>query len=425
MNYRKFLGAILVVTILLCGMFVSCGPASNSTSGPPSGDGVSEFEVIRQAADAYLSSGKASVTIHGLDLDAILSDDDPTNDPRLLSVRDNKQYTLGHICGARSAPWRQLFITLTPDRLDKRFTDTEVDGITWSSDNKQIVVYSYTGQEGGGQTTAFLNMLGWDAINLKWGYNCWQFCPNASPGAFCKASTGLGVVTEGVGFNAVGQNYKTETTVNEATEEYPLPVVENTSSEDEFEIIRAAVAAWALSKEPLPVNYQGSKTDFYEFTDPDIMPKDLFTLLIDANRNNDPFILSVQEAELYAKGHISGAIHIPLTDVAKPENLRKLPTDRQIVVVSTDGQSGNQVAGILRLLGYQATNLLFGMTGWCVDNEEVAPGRFHVWEPDGVTFKDVLDLKICWIDTYVKSYIFPVPEDYEPPTYAEPPQEDF
>jgi rhodanese-related sulfurtransferase len=416
MHYKRFVGAILVVTILLCGMFVSCGPAS--------GGGGAEFEVIRQAADAYLSSGKASVTIHGLDLNAILSDDDPTNDPRVLSVRDNKHYSLGHICGAHSAPWRQLFITLTPDRLDKWFTDQEVDGITWSGDNKQIVVYSYTGQEGSGQTTAFLNMLGWDAINLQWGFTVWMFCPNASPGAFCEASTGLGVVIDGVGFNAVGQNYKTETTVNEATEEYPFPVVENTSSEDEFEIIRAAAAAWALSKEPLPANYQGSKTDFYEFTDPDILPKEVFTLLTDTNRNNDPFILSVQEAELYAKGHVPGAIHIPLTDVAKPENLHKLPTDRQIVVVSTDGQSGSQVAGILRLLGYEATNLLFGMTGWTYD-EEVAPGRFHIWaDPGRVTFKDVLDLPICWIDLYIKSNVIPIPPDWEPPVYDVPEEEE-
>jgi rhodanese-related sulfurtransferase len=408
MHYKKVGGATLVAAVLLCGMFTSCGSAS--------GGGGAEFEVIRQAADAYLSSGKADDTIHGTELYAILSDDDPTNDPRVLSVRDNKQYSLGHICGARSAPWRQLYITLNSDRLDKWFTDQEVDGITWSGDNKQVVVYSYTGQEGGGQTTAFLNMLGWDAINLKWGYNCWQFCPNASPGAFIEASSGLGTVINGVGFNAVGQNYKTETTVNEATEEYPFPVVENTSSDDEFEIIRAAAAAWTQSKEPLPVNYQGRKEDFDEFTDPDIYPKDLFSLLTDTNRNNDPFILSVQEPELYAKGHIAGAINIPITDVAKPENLHKLPTDRQIVVVSTTGQSGNQVAGILRLLGYEATNLLFGMTGWTYD-EEVAPGRFHIWEEDGVTFKDVLGFEFCWIDLYVTSNIIPVPEDWEPPTY--------
>jgi rhodanese-related sulfurtransferase len=425
MNYRKFAGAILIIAILLCGALVACGPSNSTPDTPTSGNGVSEFEVIRQAADAYLSSGKADITLHGLELSEILFDDDPTNDPRILSVRDNKQYTLGHICGARSAPWRQLFISLTPDRFDSWFTNREVDGITWTSDNQQIVVYSYTGQEGGGQTTAFLNMLGWDAINLKWGYNCWQFCPNASPGAFIEASSGLGTVINGIGFNAVGQNYPTETTVNKATEEYPFPVVENTSSDDEFEIIRAAIAAWTLLEEPFPEGYEGSKSDFYQFVDSDIYPKDLFTLLNDASSSNDPFILSVQEAELYAKGHIAGAINIPITDVAKPENLHKLPTDRQIIVVSTNGLSGSQVAGILRALGYEATNLLFGMTGWCVDNEEVASDRFYIWEDDGVTFKDVLDQQICWIDIWTKSWIMPVPEDYVPPTYAEPPQDEF
>jgi rhodanese-related sulfurtransferase len=409
MKYKKFLGAILVVTILLCGMFVSCGPASNSTSGPPSGDGVSEFEVIRQAADAYLSSGKASVTIHGSDLWALLGDEDERNDPRVLSVRDFKHYMLGHICVAQSVPWRQLFVALSPERMDIWFSDIETD-------NQQIVVYSYTGQEGGGQTTAFLNMLGYDAINLQWGFTCWMMCPNTAPGVFMAAVEGG---------TAIGQNYKTETTVNEATEEHPFPVVENTDSEDEFEIIRAAAAAWAQSKEPLPENYQGSKTDFFEFTDPDITPKDLFALLNDGYRGNDPFILSVQEPELYAKGHIPGAIRIPLTDVARPENLHKLPTDRQIVVVSTDGQSSSQVAGILRILGYSATNLLFGMQGWAAGDEEVAPGRFHIWEPDGFTFKDVLDLPICKVEVTSLYGINPVPPGWEPPSYWKPPQEEY
>ena len=109
---------------------------------------------------------------------------------------------------------------------------------------------------------------------------------------------------------------------------------------------------------------------------------------------------------------------MPLTDVAKPENLRKLPPDRPIVVFSNDGMSGNQVAGILRILGYEATNLSLGMTAWAVDNEDVAPGGFEVWEPDGVTLKDVIDLPTCWIDLWEKSWVFPVPPDYEPPTYA-------
>ena len=79
MYYKKVVGATLVAAVLLCGIFTSCGPAS--------GSGGAEFEVIRQAADAYLSSGKADDTIHGTELNAILSDAKDTWVIRRVIVR--------------------------------------------------------------------------------------------------------------------------------------------------------------------------------------------------------------------------------------------------------------------------------------------------------------------------------------------------
>jgi len=407
-SYKGLVGAILVI-VVLCGTLVSCG---STVSGGKS----SEFEVIRQAADAYLSSGKASQTILGKDLHDIITDDNKKNDPRILEVRDFAQHLLGHICDAVNAPWRQLFLTLTPDKLDSvYFADLQTD-------NKQIVVYSYTGQEGGGQTTAFLNMMGYDAINLKWGYNVWQFCPNASPGAFIEASSGFQQVTirSMVGFNAVGQNYPTETTVDNPDKTYKFPKVENTKSDDPWEIIRAAAEKWSQTKEPLSAAElaEGGAEQKHFFIDTEINPADLLALLSDTDPRNDPFILSVQPRDLYDRGHIQGAIWMPITEICKPENLQKLPPNQQIVVVSNDGQSGSQVAGILNILGYNALNLKFGMTAW-TRNEDVAPGRFCIWTPEGygVTFKDVLAYNVCWIDIPPVGTLPPI-EGWKPPVLA-------
>ena len=109
---------------------------------------------------------------------------------------------------------------------------------------------------------------------------------------------------------------------------------------------------------------------------------------------------------------------MPLTDVCKPENLQKLPPDRLIVVVSNDGMSGNQVAGILNILGYNALNLKFGMTAW-TRNEDIAPGRFYIWEPDayGFVFKDVLAYEMCWVEM-PSTQVLPPIEGWKPPVLS-------
>jgi len=109
---------------------------------------------------------------------------------------------------------------------------------------------------------------------------------------------------------------------------------------------------------------------------PNISAEVLYNKITDANTDNDPFILSVRSPEQYAKGHIPGAVNIPWREVAKEENLAKLPKDRQIVVYCYTGHTGSQITALLNILGYDAVNLQFGMTSWTLD-EDVAPGRYN------------------------------------------------
>jgi rhodanese-related sulfurtransferase len=357
MNYKGLVLAILIITMLLCGTLVSCGSTS-------SGGGVSEFEVIRQAADAYLSSGKADGTILGKDLYAILTDGNKGNDPYIMSIRRNTQYQLGHICGAIRFNWRGFFMDEWFNKLPTK--------------DQKIVVYDYNGHNGG-KCAAILNMMGWDVINLQWGFTCIMLCPNTAPGIFRSAIDG-----------GVGQDYATEKTENKPTKEYPFPVVENTGSEDPLEIIRTAADAWNRNVVYSPQMFKTLQIE-------DIEANDLHGLLIDGDTSNDPFILDVREPEWYAKGHIAGAINIPITEVAKPENLRKLPPNRLIVVVSNDGHAGAQVMAILNILSYNANNLYFGMTSWTRDLN-IAPGRFEEKYPGTQTYKDILDVPFCWGD---------------------------
>lgn len=101
----------------------------------------------------------------------------------------------------------------------------------------------------------------------------------------------------------------------------------------------------------------------------------LYENLNDGDASNDPFILSVRTAEDEAKGHIKGSVRMDVNAVFNPENLAQLPKDKPIVVYCYTGQNASWVTAGLRMLGYDAYNLLFGMSGWS-NNPEVYVRRF-------------------------------------------------
>jgi rhodanese-related sulfurtransferase len=66
-------------------------------------------------------------------------------------------------------------------------------------------------------------------------------------------------------------------------------------------------------------------------------------------------------------GRIPGSLHIPYYDLFKPENLKKLPRDKKLILVGHMGIHENYSLVPLRLLGYDAYALLMGMSGWQKD----------------------------------------------------------
>jgi rhodanese-related sulfurtransferase len=79
---------------------------------------------------------------------------------------------------------------------------------------------------------------------------------------------------------------------------------------------------------------------------------------------SDYYLLDVRPPADYAAGHISGAVNVPLGNVAKPDVLAKLPMDRPILVICHTGHTASIATAILDLLGYDAWTLRFGMTSW-------------------------------------------------------------
>lgn len=129
-----------------------------------------ELKASYEAPDTYLSSGKAP-NISAEELYELLYDDNPDNDSFILSVRSHEYYEKGHIPGAINIPWRQVAKKSNLARLPK---------------DRQIVVYCYTGHTAS-QITALLNILGYDAINLKFGMTSWTINKDIAPGRYEEA----------------------------------------------------------------------------------------------------------------------------------------------------------------------------------------------------------------------------------------------
>ena len=154
---------LLGLTILLV---TSCSSQVKTTTiTEKTNDSVSEV------VGAYLSS-YVEPNISAEALYKIINDDDPGNNPFILSVRCQADYVKGHIPGAINIYWEDVAKEKNLAKLPK---------------DRQIVVYCYTGHTGS-QITALLNILGYDAINLKFGMSSWTLDGDVAPGRYNESS---------------------------------------------------------------------------------------------------------------------------------------------------------------------------------------------------------------------------------------------
>jgi rhodanese-related sulfurtransferase len=286
-----------------------------------------DFGVIQRTAEAALDGWSPVISADALFEN--LNDGDTSNDPFIVSVRAPEAYEMGHIPGAINIPWKTI---AKPESLALLPTD------------QPIVVYCYTGHTGQVSATS-LKLLGYDVQNLKYGMMGWT-----------QNDEVLG--TTRFGPDTDQRDYPIETEANEATETYNYPTVA-TGEDDAFEIVRVAIDT-ALA-------------DWSPTTSADA----LFENLSDGDDSNNPVVLSVRSPDDYATGHIASAINIPWSQIASAENLAMLPADQQIVPYCYTGHTGQVATTVLKILGYDATNLKYGMMGWTEDDDVLATARYN------------------------------------------------
>jgi rhodanese-related sulfurtransferase len=83
---------------------------------------------------------------------------------------------------------------------------------------------------------------------------------------------------------------------------------------------------------------------------------------------NDPNLVVVDvrmpKEKKYDQGHLPGAIYIGFKEIAQPENLAKLPKDKDIIVHCDTGHEQNKALSALRMLGYNAYDMKWGYMSW-------------------------------------------------------------
>ncbi len=267
---------------------------------------------ILAAADDYFSGGTKNISAS--DLFDNLNDGDDINDPYVISVRSQEDYDKGHIPGAVHMDPKTMF---TAESLATLPTD------------KQIVVYCYTGQTSS-QVVSALNMLGYDAYSMLFGFCAWNSDPNAGGKCFS---------------DSMGSDYPTTTD--------PTAV---------------AMIAYPPAT-PLADTTQAAADAYFNNGTKNIKASDLFDNLNDGDSSNDPWIISVRSAEDYEKGHIPGAVWEDYKTMFGQDGLISIPPEKLIVVYCYTGQTASQVTSALNMLGYDASNLLFGMQGWTMDKD--------------------------------------------------------
>ena len=305
---KKLFYLVLIVSL---GLFIAC----ESSTEPKEEEPLTEFEKIAERGNEYFTNytnaAGAGVNITISALFDLLTDGDTSNDPYIMDFRSATYYNERHIIGAVNVTYDTLVALVNDGTIPK---------------DRPIVNICYSGQ-GASAATAFLNMLGYQAQNLKF--------------AYCGIDTSISRATGWVSKIAEDEFTNLETTTNTTTATYDFPVLD-TGEETADAIIKSRY------------------TYIRENSGTRVSLDDLL------NSPDDYFILNYWTAAHYENpGHIPGAYQFePKASLGTDQMLNLLPTDKTIVVYCYTGQTSNQVMTYLRMLGYDAASLSYGVNGF-------------------------------------------------------------
>lgn len=305
---RVALAFLVVALIFAVGCKDDDNPAAPAT--------VDEFALVAALGDVYFtnytSTSGAALNMTAQQLFENLQDGNTANDPVIVDYRSATDFATGHIRGAVNISLANLVAKIDDGTLTK---------------GKTILNVCYTGQTAS-VATSFLNLMGFDAVNLGWG-----MCGLTTDGTINGTDKWAAQIAAD---EFAGQLTATESTPTQ-TYAYPNP---NSGKKTAAEIMKARF---------------GSITSSWSISAADVF----------ANPANYFIVNYWPKAEYLNPGHIPGAYCFePKVSLTQATMLKNLPTDKTIVVYCYSGQTSAQLVSYLGMLGYNAKSLLFGMNGF-------------------------------------------------------------
>ncbi len=318
MTIKKLLYFTLILSLTI---FAAC-----SSSSEPQEEPVDEFALVAAVGDEYVenyTTASGGVNISMADLYVILTDPAQADDVFLVDLRSATDYADKHLKGATNIPLSSLV-----DKVDDGTIPTD----------KRVVCICYSGQTAS-VATSVLNLLGLDASNLLFG--------------MCGVTSDPQVVAKSDAWQKKidGSNWYTLNNTDEGDpgEASGFPKL-STGKENAVDIMKAnfdkvwdwngdGTADWGMGVSALPDDV------------------------------SNYFVINYWPAgEYLAPGHIEGAYQFsPKADLLKDARLNRLPKDQKIAFYCYTGQTSAQMTAYLRLLGYEAYSVTYGVNGFGVD----------------------------------------------------------
>lgn len=270
-----------------------------------------EFEILVQYLEAngnFINSDLAPAIIEASEIK-----DNVKNDKYLvLDLRSENWFEYGHIKNSVNVDGPELLT----------YFENEID----PSSFEKITIVCYSGQSAA-YYASLLRLAGYNNVyNLKWGMSSWD--SELAENIWVKNSTD----------DFADQ---LEATPNPMPEKGATPTL-TTGKTDGKEIL----------KERIKAAFEKPYKDFIVKTE------------VAFENPAEYFIVNYMDAETYNLGHLKGAVQYQPKTLASTENLYTLPTDTNILVNCTTGQSAAYVVAYLHVLGYNVSNLAYGSNSY-------------------------------------------------------------
>jgi len=313
MKLRNLFYLLLIIPIL----FINTGCSKDEDPVTPE-EKINEAQVLAEYLEAngdFLNTAAPAISTAQEVNDMMLATPDKIH---VIDIRSAADYsTKGHISGAVNVELKNIV--------------TYMKGLANATSYSKIVIACYSGQTAG-YAVSLLRLLGYTNVSsLKWGMSSW----NAS----CASSWS----TSSYGNNYT--NFVTTATAKNAAGELPTLFTGKKTGKEILEARIETLLSTGAQFDDIKIAWgtvTGALSNYY--------------------------VVNYWSTTDYAKGHLPGAIqYSPKADFKLAASLKTLPTNKTIVVYCYTGQTSSQTATVLKVLGYDAKTLLYGVNAMNYD----------------------------------------------------------